>query len=783
MTSLQFNGKKPSPFSPEPMEFVEIISPLDSAYYAIKQLSTAGIIELLDLTKHSEIPDKRYTEMYLICEESEKSLRYFEEQLTKFKMMPEKPDAMYYINNQPQYNINELSGIIKDTEKQLHEKISIQEQLKKQKITITQKLELLNFYKPLMENEQRSFKERDQSQSAYTMELLSFDQNLLQNVTGFVQPEKLHKLESIIYRISRRNAIFNIGQINKKGLIPYCIFTSSETLNLKIKKICESYYNSVYDFPGDSDSIISMEYELNEDLRNIVSIEKTTKNVNRQFLENIKQYFWTWRMIIHQEKQIWEAVDYGNFTEIEESVIYRGWCPARYTEAIPNLLNQASIASGSPIAIRFQTRLPEEVPNITHVPTFIETNDFTYSFQLLNDAYGVPSYGEINGGAFYCMYPFLFGMMFGDIGHAIFYLLITAVLFYIDHKQKKSHQPLSEMGGMIKKFKWLLLFLSVCAFYCGLLYNECFGVPIDFFGTKYPTYITEGTTEVYQRDPPNATYPFGIDPVWVFKTNELIFLNSFKMKLSIIVGMLQMIFGLILGFINYIRQKKYAELLVTWLPNFLYFVPFFGYLVCLIIMKWCMQFPDGDSSPNLIQVLIGMILPNDDPKLVFYKGQQSIQKIITVLFIASIPLCLLAKPIYQIIRFRKDKTFSVLEAFVMNLIHVIEFCLSALSHSASYLRLWALSLAHSQLSHVLWEQLFLMGANMNPSISWLFIFICFMAFAVMTVAILLGMEAFSALLHAIRLMWVEFSSKFYDGTGVEFKPLSLKTALNEISII
>lgn len=62
-------------------------------------------------------------------------------------------------------------------------------------------------------------------------------------------------------------------------------------------------------------------------------------------------------------------------------------------------------------------------------PTYIKSNDFAFAFQQIVNTYGVPMYKEINPAVFAMVtFPFLFGVMFGDVGHGGFFLIIGMLM-------------------------------------------------------------------------------------------------------------------------------------------------------------------------------------------------------------------------------------------------------------------------------------------------------------------------------------------------------------------
>ena len=163
---------------------------------------------------------------------------------------------------------------------------------------------------------------------------------------------------------------------------------------------------------------------------------------------------------------------------------------------------------------------------------------------MVVDTYGIPRYREINPGYFTIItFPFLFAVMFGDIGHGLVLFIFSLYLCLFKGPIVKSKSLLTTLVP----HRYFLVLMGFFAVYCGLLYNDFLSIPVNFSSCYKIDNLDKGNTTSKTQ---NCNYKFGLDPVWYSTSNELAFVNSLKMKLSVILGVFQMVIGIILKGLN-----------------------------------------------------------------------------------------------------------------------------------------------------------------------------------------------------------------------------------------
>lgn len=828
------------------MQLSQLFLQSESAYNTVAELGELGLVQFRDLNPDVNAFQRKFINEVRRCDEMQRKLRYLEKEITKDNIpMLETGDNL---EAPQQRDMMDLEATFEKLESELKEVNSNAEVLKKSYLELSELRHILKKTQQFFDEMQDSAIADDSIQLLCEegMRAGGQTQMRLAFVAGVILRERLPAFERMLWRVCRGNVFLRQAEIDAALEDPhtgdnvyksvFIIFFQGEQLRSRVKKICEGFRASLYpcpETPPERREMLGGVIARIEDLNTVLT---QTNDHRHRVLVAAAKNIRSWFIKVHKMKAIHHALNMFNLDVTQKCLIAECWCAVDDVQRIQIALQSAAHRSGSNVPAIMNRMETKETP-----PTYFRTNKVTSGFQAIVNAYGIASYREVNPAPYTIItFPFLFAVMFGDAGHGV---IMTLFALWMVLKERNLAGGTDEIWLTFFNGRYMILLMGIFSIYTGIIYNDIFSKSVNVFGTswKVPPLMKNHTfyPEVVNLSPKDnfasSPYPLGLDPIWQVSVNKILFFNSFKMKLSVILGIAQMSFGVALSLVNHQFFNKPLDILTEFIPRVIWLGAIFGYMILMIFYKWVAYYwANSACAPSILIMLISMFLykypdPNDQDvpchlKPIYY-GQQLVQTILLLSALICVPWMLVLKP-YIIYRQRKQKSVgvshsnatynnqapnsnfdasdelqgsgdvrvnidtsrqveahddeedhSMMDIVIHQTIHTIEYCLGSISHTASYLRLWALSLAHAQLSEVLWNMVMRNGLTATGIHGGLALYVAFAFFAGCTVAVLMLMEGLSAFLHALRLHWVEFQSKFYKGDGHLFLPFSFDSSL------
>lgn len=426
-------------------------------------------------------------------------------------------------------------------------------------------------------------------------------------------------------------------ELEKKKVIYVIMFREGSAMKGKIARVCDGFGKDRFEVPDNIGEKMLEITKMAEDTKRLV---QATRNERKKVLDEAVRgvlgssismlMFQKW--YIQKEKQLYVTL---NMLKSENTFLTGVcWIPKDRYEEITKLLLDLS-----------QKGLVGKIEKVEKYslkpPTYVKVNEFTESFQQIVSTYGCPTYGEVNPAFFTIItFPLLFGVMFGDILHGFIVFCLSIYLCF-------GKDMIIKTNGIFKPLvpaRYLLLLMGFFATFCGFLYNDLAGLSLMMFKSCYkPQRNFEDEFEVVRES--NCAYPFGNDHFWKHSFKEYPFLNSYQMKISVIIAVLQMSLGVILKLVNSIHFGKTIDIIFEFLPQFIFLLALFGYMDLLIVMKWLTNYPKTNEAPSIITCCIDLFLGHGKDKIEqVFEGQKSVNLILLIILGVCVPWMMLPKP-------------------------------------------------------------------------------------------------------------------------------------------
>lgn len=345
------------------------------------------------------------------------------------------------------------------------------------------------------------------------------------------------------------------------------------------------------------------------------------------------------------------------------------------------------------------------------LPTVLRTPKLFKAYLSLVRQYGIPDPHETDPTIIAgILWTIMFGFMFPDLGQGLVIMLLGFI--FVRSKAKEL------MGIPIKSVGKLMIGAGLVAAITGALIGDVF--------------LSE---EILHPLLP------GLAPGWLEKASNIIWL----IKLAIFFGIIEVSIGLLLATYNHIRKGHLAEAilgekglagLIMFLSMALIGFAFIG----VTVIPGVIEFPSvkiGIYFSALASMNVSLLLSWPEITL-------------------TAPIFTLLLSMFMIIM----KSVIEREELALTFGMLFESVISSFSNMLSFVRLAGFNVAHAALAIVISKML-----EVSPEMGiGMLIFLNFFT---------LTLELVIVMIQALRLVFYEFMTKFYSGTGKPFKPFRL----------
>jgi V-type H+-transporting ATPase subunit a len=362
------------------------------------------------------------------------------------------------------------------------------------------------------------------------------------HVAGTIETSERQRMKKLLFRATKGTTLvvfsdfeqahkdFSGKEVMKSAY--FVTFQDVEHIRNRVMRICESFNGQRFDLPG-PEQITQKLAEIKRSIQDAEALKKSSKKQLRTYLTQINtiggdqnqlkeiSQLEILKWYVAKEKALYHSLNM--FKQGQSMFIGFFWSPTFEKPQIFDAMRSFK-----------STRCVEVHNHGIQPPSHFQSNEFTWAFQEIVNTYGIPTYKEVNPAVFACVsFPFLFGVMFGDVGHGSLLFLFGCFLVLKNDFVKTT--PLAAMS----QGRYLFFLMGFFAVFNGLCYNEFFALPLQAnWGTCWENDNTaEQMKDDYYLSPkPDCVYPIGVDYSWGLSLNKLSFTNVMKMKISVILA-------------------------------------------------------------------------------------------------------------------------------------------------------------------------------------------------------------------------------------------------------